>query len=120
MPRISQPRLTVFSNTVIEKDGTERLYVGAYIPETARGDQRRRVQECIGFLAVPNLDPTTYPQPRDGWVARPARENEETIENVITTVCGAEAYRHLTIPIARPTLEDLIGKAAIDPTQKAS
>jgi hypothetical protein len=112
--------LTLFSGPVIERDGSERMYVGAYIPETVDSHDRMRVQECIGFLAVPNYDPTTYPQPRDGWIARPARESEETIEDVFTTVCETGDYHQLSEPIERPVLEQLIGKEAVVPPKKAS
>ena len=119
MTRISRDSLTVFSGPVIERDGSERMYVGAFIPEGTQQQDQMRVQECIGFLAIPSLDPTMYPQPRDGWIARPARESDETIKDVFEKVCVNGTYESLSTPISEPVLEVLIGRTAIIPPSKA-
>lgn len=119
MSHISRPEVTLISGPVIEENGTERLYVGAYVPETAPVEQRMRVQECIGFLAVPDRDPTTYPQPRDGWIVRPARMDEETIESVAKSVPAVSRYEHQTRPVSLKGLEILVGRTAIDPRKKS-
>lgn len=119
MSHLQFESLTVFSGPVIERDGTERMYVGAYIPESVTPQEKMRVQECIGFLAVPTLDPTMYPQPRDGWVARPARESEETIQSVFTEVVTNGRYEQQHVAIQKPVLEHMIGKAAITPPSQS-
>ena len=119
MPHLSRPELTLISGPVVEADGQERLYVGAYVPETVPSEERMKVHQCIGFLAVPDRDPTMYPQSYDGWVARPARADETTIEAVAKTVLGEAAYEKQSEPVDLFALKALIGKEAIFPPKKA-
>lgn len=115
MTHASREELTLFSGPIIERNGQERMYVGAFIPEGVDAQDRIKVQQCIGFVAVPNFDPTSFAQPRDGWIVRPARESEETVEDVFTKVCTTAHYISVHDPITMPVLERLVGEDAIVP-----
>ena len=118
MPHLSRPELTIISGPVVEPDGRERLYVGAYVPENAPSEKKMKVHQCIGFLAVPDRDPTMYPQSYNGWVARPARVDESTIEAVTTSVITDATYEQQSEPVDLQGLKALIGKHAIIPPSR--
>lgn len=66
-----EPGIQTFIATVEVPNIGPEVYAGVYMPPGTPEREVQRAQNVMAWIALPQMDPTMPPIPREGWFARP-------------------------------------------------